>query len=146
MRKAFVQDNKKTQVHWWANFTKNLFQSFLWENWKSWLKMKQTVSEISAWQTYSTGQKSVSSWQPTTLLSRLHQRDSASLTNSLDLVRVCKNILILLSLIIYMLEGGILGLFTGMSILSMVEVAFWIVRFLGMSLKTISPDIKRGSS
>ena len=25
--------------------------------------------------------------------------------------------------------GGILGLFTGMSILSMVEVAFWILRY-----------------
>ena len=26
--------------------------------------------------------------------------------------------------------GGILGLFTGISILSMVEVAFWVLRFL----------------
>ena len=31
---------------------------------------------------------------------------------------------------VYLLWGGILGLFTGMSILSMVEVIFWIVRYL----------------
>ena len=31
---------------------------------------------------------------------------------------------------IVFLAGGILGLFTGISILSMVEVAFWVLRFL----------------
>ena len=31
---------------------------------------------------------------------------------------------------IVFLAGGILGLFTGISILSMVEVAFWVLRYL----------------
>ena len=33
-------------------------------------------------------------------------------------------------MIVVFLAGGILGLFTGISILSMVEVAFWVLRFL----------------
>ena len=34
------------------------------------------------------------------------------------------------------MTGGTLGLFTGMSILSLVEVAFWIVRFFAQSLRS----------
>ena len=34
-----------------------------------------------------------------------------------------------------LIAGGILGLFTGMSILSMIEIAFWIVRLLVSSIR-----------
>ena len=36
----------------------------------------------------------------------------------------------------YSIEGGNLGLFTGMSILSMFEIIFWIVRVIAKAIRS----------
>ena len=47
-----------------------------------------------------------------------------------------------LTLILLHITGGILGLFTGMSILSMVEIAWWLLRCMWYPLR-LSGSLKR---